>query len=132
MKQEMHLLPNYFKKIGLVIIILVLGFTFFIELSKIKVLIIQKETAKTILINSVIIGLIFIALAKEKLEDEQIMSLRFKAMGYTFLSAVLYIVIISLFNLILGVIAKSLDGQELVLAMLIAYFPYFFMIKKWR
>jgi hypothetical protein len=82
-------------------------------------------------INIFILGLLLIILTKEKVEDEMLMALRFKAMGFTFMSAVIFVMIEPLFNQIEGSNRVS-TSSYLVIAMLIAHIIYFFILKRFR
>lgn len=81
----------------------------------------QKAFFKVFTLNGFILGLLFVALAKEKVEDEMIAQMRLKAMSQTFIWAVLYVIVMPFMDLVFRDPVQDLMGQQLVLAMLFGY-----------
>ena len=112
---------KHFKKMGIGIIVLALLTGLIIKLSHIELMPKQKAFFKVFVMNGFILGLLFVALAKGKIEDEMIAQMRLKAMSQTFIWAVLYVIIRLFMDLVFRDPVQDLMGQELVLAMLFGY-----------
>ncbi len=95
-------LPNYFKKIGWTIfgvtLILVLIF---------KIIENPNPIISTICKKGMLVGLLVIALAREKVEDEMIEKLRGKSFSAAFIFGVLYALVQPLVNYFVGVTINS-------------------------
>jgi hypothetical protein len=131
-KNEIGLLPNYFKKIGIVIIILAFASMIVIKAMNIETDQARKEIFKIFAMNFVILGLLFVAWAKDKIEDEMTVYVRLKSMAFTFSWAVLYVIIKPLIDLILQGSIGDLSSQQLVMTMLSVYLVMYFFKKKDR
>lgn len=94
-------LPNYFKKIGWTLfgisLILTLLFKFTEDPSPIISVICKK---------GMLVGLLLVAIAREKVEDEMIEKLRGKSFSAAFIFGVLYALIQPLVNYFVGVTIK--------------------------
>jgi hypothetical protein len=131
-KKKYTLLPVYFKKIGIVVILLsflplIIVKTFDIELIKS-----QKELFKTLTLNILILGLVFIAWSRDKIEDEMTMSIRLSSMAWTFLWAVLLVVIKPLFDFLFYGTSSEFTAQPLVIMMLFYYLFVYYQKKRAR
>ena len=131
-KKKYTLLPVYFKKIGIVVIVLsflplIIVKTFDIELIKS-----QKELFKTLTLNILILGMVFIAWSRDKIEDEMTMSIRLSSMAWTFLWAVLLVVIKPLFDFLFYGTSSVFTAQPLVIMMLFYYLFVFYQKKRAR
>ena len=107
-------LPNYFKKIGVVLIVLTIMFRLMPVYHTIH------ESFKIIFEDFLILGLFIIAIAKDKVEDEMSELIRLKAMAYGFSFAILYVIFRD-FGLILGIEIKEINAQELLFTVLVTY-----------
>lgn len=112
---------KHFKKMGIGIILIALITGLSIKLLHIEMMPTQKAFFKVFTMNGFILGLLFVALAKEKVEDEMIAQMRLKAMSQTFIWAVLYVIILPFVDLVFRDPVQNLTGQQLVLAMLFVY-----------
>jgi len=72
-------------------------------------------------LNGFILGLLFVALAKERIEDEMIAQMRLKAMSQTFITAVLYVIVRPFMDLVFRDPIQDVTGQFLVIFMLLGY-----------
>lgn len=115
------LLPGYFKKIGLVIIILAFFPALVMRSMNFEMLESQKELLKIFTLNSFILGLFFVALSKDKIEDEMTVAIRLKAMAWTFSWAVLFVIVMPIIELLFTDPIQSLTGQQVVMSMLFVY-----------
>lgn len=112
---------KHFKKMGIGIILIAIITGLSIKLLHIEMMPTQKAFFKVFTMNGFILGLLFVALAKEKVEDEMIAQMRLKAMSQTFIWAVLYVIILPFVDLVFRDPVQNLTGQQLVLAMLFVY-----------
>lgn len=127
-----RLLPNYFKWIGLSIIIFA-GLFFLIA----KVFIPEfvqnhRQVFFDLAPRILLFGLLIISLARDKVEDELTLLVRLKAMGFTFILVAVIVIIEPIANLIWTGTAINMTSPHLVLRMLIAYLIIFFFLKKIR
>ncbi len=112
---------KHFKKLGIGLILIAFLTALVIKLSHIEMMPTQKSFFKVFTMNGFILGLLFVALAKEKIEDEMIAQMRLKAMSQTFIWAVLYVILTPFVDLIFKDPIQSLTGQQVVIAMLFCY-----------
>jgi len=131
-KNETGLLPNYFKTIGIVIMLLAFVPIVVVIVMKFEITQTQKETFKILTMDFFILGLLFVAWAKDKLEDEMTVYVRLKSMAFTFSWAVLYVIIKSLIDLIFKISIGDLSSQQLIITMLFVYLIMYFFKKKSR
>jgi hypothetical protein len=115
---EIH---KHFKKMGIGIIVLALLTGLTIKLLHIEMLPTQKAFFKAFTMNGFILGLLFVALAKEKIEDEMIAQMRLKAMSQTFITAVLYVIVRPFMDLVFRDPIQDVTGQFMVIFMLLGY-----------
>ena len=121
--------PNYFKKIGVGIILFLIITSVVLHYSKPLTLLPYKETIKQIFRSSFIIGLLLIACARDKFEDEMTGFIRLKALALSFFWAVLYTVIYPIFNFLFND-TQILTAENVVVSMLIGYLIMFYIQKK--
>jgi len=131
-KNEAKLLPNYFKAIGIVIMLLAFVPIVVVIVMKIGIAQAQKETFKILTMDFFILGLLFVAWAKDKTEDEMTVYVRLKSMAFTFSWVVLYVIVKSLIDLIFKISIGDLSSQQLIITMLFVYLTMFFFKKKSR
>jgi hypothetical protein len=112
---------KHFKKMGIGIILMALLTGLTIKLLHIEMLPTQKAFFKAFTMNGFILGLLFVALAKERIEDEMIAQMRLKAMSQTFITAVLYVIVRPFMDLVVRDPIQDVTGQFLVIFMLLGY-----------
>jgi len=112
---------KHFKKMGIGIIVLALLTGLTIKLLHIEMMPTQKAFLKVLIMNGFILGLLFVALAKEKVEDEMIAQMRLKAMAQTFITAVLYVIVRPFMDLVFRDSIQDITGQFMVIFMLLGY-----------
>lgn len=125
-------LPNYFKKIGIGILVL-----FFIPSLIIKLLDVSFYTENWIFFRELttsvfIIGLFFIAWSKEKNENNDIQLLRYKALAVSFFFAVFRVLLTPLIDFIFGESVGDTKPTDIILNMLMIYLFLFYITKKAR
>lgn len=93
----MEQILRYFKKIALIIILFVIAFTIITQISNINI---SRTFLKTFSKVSIIIAGYLFIIAKEKIEDEFIQTIRLRAIAFAFLTGIMVYIInqISGFN----------------------------------
>lgn len=122
--------PNYFKKIGLGFILLAIALPVGAKFLAFEMIEEQKDFYKVIFFNVLILGLFFIAWARDKFEDEMTMQLRMKAIGFTLMTAVFYIIFRPLIDLILQEPVTAMTAQELMMFILFMYILFYKLQKR--
>lgn len=122
--------PNYFKKIGLGLIIIAIAIPLSAKFLKLEVTEVQKDFYKVLFFNVLILGLFFVAWSKDKFEDEMTMQIRMKAIGFTFMTSVFYIIFRPIIDLILQDPVTNMSAQELMIFMLFMYILFYKLQKR--
>jgi hypothetical protein len=128
-KNEAVLLPKYFKKIGLVVMILAFVPAVVVKSMNIEMVQSQKELFRVFTLNAFILGLLFVAWSKDKVEDEMTVAIRLKAMAWTFSWAVLYVIVKPIVDLLFKDPIQDLTGQQVVMSMLFVYLIMYYIQK---
>ena len=123
-------LPNYFKKIGLGIILLAVAIPVSAKLLSYEFAEEEKDFYKVIIFNVLILGLFFVAWARDKFEDEMTMQIRMKAIGFTIMTAVFYMILRPIIDLILQDPVSKMSAQELMLFILLMYILFYKLQKR--
>ena len=131
-KKELRLLPNYYKKIGVVMIVVIIVTAISIKLSNIEIVQSQRDLYKLISKTIFTLGLFFIAMAKDKIEDELTSNLRLKAMASTFSFAVVVVLIYPFIDLVFNDPIEGLSGLQVVDMMLVFYMVMYYLLKGGR
>lgn len=127
--QKSKLLPGYFKIIGLSLMILAFTPEVIIVISKVSILEPQKGLLKSITKTLFILGLLFIALARDKVEDEMTFALRLNVMAGVFLFAVFFVIIKPFVDIWLSGSLDIVTGTHIVVLMLIFYLIMYNFLK---
>ena len=128
-KKEPGLLPLYFKKIGLLVMILAFIPAIIVKSVNVELVQTQKEIFRVLTLNAFILGLLFVAWSRDKVEDEMTVSIRLKAMSWTFTWAVLYVIITPFIALLFKDLIVRLTGQLVVMSMLFVYLTIYYLQK---
>jgi hypothetical protein len=131
-RNEVGLLPNHFKKVGLAIMLLAFVPAVIVKVANISIAPAHKEIFRLLTMNAFILGLLFIAWSKDKVEDEMTVAIRLKAMGLSFMWAVLYVIVKPFVDMLFNDPVVDLKSQELVLSMLLGYLLLYYIQKKGR
>lgn len=131
-KNGIVLLSKYFKKIGFVIMILAFLPAVFVKTMNFKMVQSQHELFKIFCLNTLILGLLFIAWSKDNHEDELTVAIRLKAMAWTFGWAVLLVIIEPIISLMFKDPIVDLTGQQPVMSMLFVYLIMYYIQKMGR
>lgn len=128
-KNEFGLLPRYFMKIGVVVMILVFIPIVIVKAINVEMVQVDRELFRIFALNVFILGLLFVAWAKDKVEDEMTLTIRLKAMAWTFGWAVLYVIIKPIIDVLFKDPIQDLNGQQVVLSMLFVYLIMYYLQK---
>lgn len=131
-KKQLKFLPNYFKKLGVVIIVLSLIPPIIIKSLNIEIIQSQRDLLKIITLDLLILGLFLIGMSRDKVEDEMTIDIRLKAMAWTFSWAVIYVILQPFVYLLFKDPVQDLTGQQVVVSMLFVYMIMFYLQKKGR
>ena len=129
-----YLLPNYYKKVGISLLILSL-----ITLMTRKYLIEDGELIRQIAKKGMLLSLLLITISKEKIEDELIIKLRGQAFAFAFVAGVIYTLIQPLINYLVALVIRpekavlnGLDDFIILWFMLVMYLTFFYLFKRYR
>ena len=131
-RPAIRLFPNYFKKLGLLVVVLVALSFFYVVIVRPPASQHFKELTKAAMLSILGLGLFFIAIAKEKIEDELAQVLRLKAMASAFLFGVIQGILSPIFSLIFENRVEVVNGPQLIMGMLFFYLLIFHIHKLLR
>jgi hypothetical protein len=89
-KYTRSLLPNYFKKIGIAVIVVAVATLLLLKPFIIDATPETKEFAKVAIFNFIILGVFFFAWSTNKIEDEMTLQIRLKAVLGSFIFIIAY------------------------------------------
>ena len=123
------LLPNYFKKIGLVISIAAI-------ITQISLVYIsqnepysQKEIIKTMCSSLFTVGLFFFAFSKEKFEDEMNYFIRMRSMALTLLFVIITGILSPILYLVFNEVPTIRETQRFAVTVILQYITTFYIQK---
>ena len=128
---RLKLFPNYFKKVGLILILLVAAVFIYLIWAQPVAIQQTKDLVKSILQSVFLAGILLIAVARDRVEDEQKQLLRLKAMATAFVFGMVYAIIDPFISLFFRT-TENHDARELVGTMLIFYLVLFYILKQRR
>ena len=123
-------LPNYFKKIGIVLIVLVIVVMFILKGLHYNFDATQKGNIKIIAMTLINIGLAFIALAKDKIEDEMFVYLKLTSFYGTFIFGIVFTIIYPILDVVTNDDIQPIPAQQLVTIMLFSHITSYFFLKR--
>ena len=122
--------PNRFKKIGLFIallpFVLILLARYFFPNTPSE----TKLIVKDFLFNIIILGVLIIAWSRDKIEDERSMFNRLQSLGFSVFTAVFFLIIHPIINLILQEPFEEMKAKQLILFILFGYIIFYQMQKR--
>ena len=130
--KQPKLLGVQFKKIGIVVMILSMVPGLLVKTMHITLMASQKDLLKSLSYSGFLLGLLFIALSRDKVEDELTIYIRLKAMQEMFMFAVIYVMIKPLIVWVLQSPFIDVSGQQLVTLMLVGYLISYYLKKLYR
>mgnify|MGYP003640784913 FL=1 len=125
-------LPNSFKKIGLISSIVI--FSLLIA----KKYVYDPEWLKPILLGLLLLSMLLISLAKEKVEDEFIDSLRSQSYRFAFIIVILYSLVQPIVNYGVGILFdktekfEGFDYFQVLFFMLVVQLMVFYKLKRYN
>jgi hypothetical protein len=131
-KKDHVLLPVNFKIIGLVVMILAFAPVAIVKSIGFEMEESQKEVFRVLTLNAFILGLLFVACSRDKIEDEMTVSIRLKSMSWTFVWAVFHVIIKPIIDLIFRDPIAAPTGQRVVMSMLFVYLIMYYVQKRSR
>jgi len=123
-------LPNYFKKIGIALIILVIVVMFILKGLHYNFDTIPKGNIKTIAMTIINLGLAFIALAKDKIEDEMYVFLKLKSFHSALIFGIIFTIIFPILDIVSNDNIHQIPAQQLVTMMLFSQISTYFLLKR--
>lgn len=130
--KQPKLLGVQFKKIGIVVMILSMVPGLLVKTMHIALMASQKDLLKSLSYSGFLLGLLFIALSRDKVEDELTIYIRLKAMQEMFMFAVIYVMIKPLIVWVLQAPFIDVSSQQLVTLMLLGYLISYYLKKLYR
>jgi hypothetical protein len=126
-----RLLPVYFKKVGLALVLLTAVFPILFKLSSEEVLLSNKELLKIIVRSLFMIGLTLIGFSKDKIEDEMTMIIRMKAIIMSFIYGLIFAITSPLLAYFTDVFTQD-EASVIFIQMLIMYLIWYSVLKYFR
>ncbi len=128
--KELNLLPNYFKKIGTVLLSLsilgVIVLKLFVELQPDAIDLIKES-----FLTTAIVSMLIISLSSNKIEDEMTMKIRVTAYTFAFITGTITTVIAPFVGMFWGEeFTIFQEAKELLIFMCMMYFVGIYSIKK--
>ena len=127
--KQPKLLGVHFKKIGVVVMVLSMVPGLIVKTMHIVVMESQKDLLKSLSYSGFLLVLLFIALSRDKVEDELTIHIRITSMQEMFIFAVIYVTIKPLIVWVLQSPFTDVTGQQLVTLMLVGYLISFYLKK---
>lgn len=122
--------PNYFKKAGIALVILVILFAAVIKVGHVVLDPGTKALFRVASMNMALLGLLLIALARDKVEDEMITAIKLNVMARAFVFGSVLLFIDSFMELVSTGHATSLSGPRIVATMLCFYIAVYYFEKR--
>ena len=125
-------LPNKFKKVGWSIVII----AFLLMIA--KKFVEEPTWVKPFLSNTLLIGMLLVSMAKEKIEDEFIVSLRSQSYRLAFIIGVIYSLIQPYVNYYIAILVRGNDAKlsfdyfQVLFFMLLVQLLFFYKLKKYN
>jgi len=125
-KYPKRFLPNYFKKIGIGIIVLAFISIILFEFMDVAIFQIQKEILEMIFI----LGSFFVVWSKDKIEDELKIIIRLKSFAAAVMLAAFIVVFTPIINLIYHNPIGDYTGRILIIFMLFVHQVFYYSMKR--
>ena len=123
-------LPTYFKRIGLAVMVLAVVPLVLKAIGSIDMARQTRHLVGVLTMNAFILGMLLIALAKDKVEDEMFIAIRIQSMAVAFIFAVFYVIVTPFVALAFNDPVDTMTGQQVVLTMLLIYLFTYYMRKR--
>jgi len=127
--RPLNLLPHYFKKIGLSLVLLCMLVPIAFKLFYFQIAPIKKEMIKMIVRDIVIIGMFFIVFSREKLEDELTLLLRMKSLASGVVFGIANAITMDVLNICQSEPYKPIDAFGVIFFILFSHIVYYYLAK---
>jgi len=127
--RPLNLLPHYFKKIGLSLVLLCMLVPIAFKLFYFQIAPIKKEMIKMIVRDIVIIGMFFIVFSREKLEDELTLLLRIKSLASGVVFGIANAIISDIQNICQSNTNEPIDAFRVIFYILFSHIVYYYFAK---
>ena len=129
MENRQHLLPHWFKYLGCIIS----GMTplLFVLSGKGVFTGLEPSIMRFLIFTIIVFGLSFITFARERIEDEMVISIRSKAIVFSFATTILYFSFLKpVGGLILYNKIEEVNSYEIISFMLLCYLGMFYFLRR--
>jgi len=126
-----RLLPNYFKKIGIgfLFAFIILELLYFYQKKFDPAIYENYRDIYDILFSDIlIIGLFFISIAKEKIEDELIMLIRLQSIAKAFILGIVFVIGTPILGYFWHGHIQEVQGQNIIVGILTGYITFYYMV----
>ena len=130
LNKNTFLLPKYFKILGIAVAILSFGTALYLAKMYPDWLPSQKHMARNFTLDGLIVGLLFIAWSKDKVEDERTIALRLKTAAWTFMFGVIFVLVRPVMAVLHEDILENQPAQTMLMMMLIMFICMYYMRKR--
>ncbi|MGZ5246983.1 MAG: hypothetical protein ACXWV5_08100 [Flavitalea sp.] len=124
------LFPNYFKKIGIGILVLFFVPALIFKLTDNQFYLEYKQIFRQLTTSVFILGLFLIVWSKEKAENQFTQMLRYRALALTFLIAVFHVLLSPVIDLFFNDPLVDNKAIDVILNMLMVYLFIFYLTRK--
>lgn len=131
-RNEAGLMPHSFKRVGIAVMVLSIVPMIFIKATGMDLGPAQRAISREITADVFVLGLLFFAWSKDKVEDEMTVALRLRSMSFAFFWGVLLVVLEPLVNVLFRDTAAGTSARGLVVSMLFFYLILYYLQKRGR
>lgn len=131
-QKKRFLLPNFFKKIGIALMLLMIVFAITFKIIQPNISVEYKEYYKLFSGNLLLLGFFFFAFSRDKIEDEMTLLIRLNSIAFAFAWIILLILFTPIFDLLFDGKIIGLTSRQIVLNMLVCYLGMYYFQKKFR
>lgn len=128
--RTLRLLPTSFKTVGMVVMVLAIASLVLVKVMHVQIDSPAKELLRILTVDLFLVGLLCIAFARDRMEDEMTTELRIRSMASAFLFAVIFVMVMPIISLVAGDPIEDMKGQQVIITMLIIYLLRFYTSKR--
>jgi hypothetical protein len=128
--RTLRLLPTSFKTVGMVVMVLAIASLVLVKVMHVQIDSPAKELLRILTVDLFLVGLLSIAFARDRMEDEMTTELRIRSMASAFLFAVIFVMVMPIISLVAGDPIEDMKGQQVIMTMLIIYLLRYYTSKR--
>lgn len=128
--RTLRLLPTSFKTVGMVVMVLAIASPVLVKVMHVQIDSPAKELLRILTVDLFLVGLLCIAFARDRMEDEMTTELRIRSMASAFLFAVIFVMVMPIISLVAGDPIEDMKGQQVIMTMLIIYLLRYYTSKR--